>query len=177
MSIQTIHWALFVIPWLTIFLVRKEDIKRYMPATLFATILSTLIHDSGITLGIWTLHETVFPLHGMTPYLYGSLAITALWVLKFTYGRFWLYMATNIILDIGFVFLFLGKLLPAKGILSLNVPPLQALPITLIHAVLIYGYQVWQEGVFIRSESKSYSSILQPAAAKPSLQDEEQKKN
>ena len=60
--------------------------------------------------------------------------------------------------------------------MSLIVSPFRTLPITLIHAVLIYGYQVWQEGIFAQYESSRLSSNLQPAATKPLPQDQDKNK-
>lgn len=177
MSNQAIHWSLFIVPWLTLFLVKKEDIKRYMPVALLATVLATIIHDVGITLGLWTLKETVFPFNEMTPYLYGAILVAILWVFKFTYGHLGKYALTSLIVHIFLNFLFLNIFLPSRGILILNVSPFLTLPITLIHAVLLYSYQVWQEGIFSRSESPSYSSSLQPAAAKPLPQNQDPDNN
>ena len=142
MSNQVILWSMLIVPWLTLLFMPREETKRYMPVALFATVTSAIIHDAGITLGFWTVGETAFPLHRLTTYIFGLMPVLTLWVFKLTYGRFWLYMVTNTILDIGFNFQFLNVFLPSRGILTLDVPPLQALPITLVHAVMLYGYQI-----------------------------------
>lgn len=177
MSNQAIHWSLFIVPWLTLFLMKKADTKHYMPVTLFATVLATIIHDTGITLGLWTLKETVFPFNQMTPYLYGAMPVTILWIFKFTYGNLVKYTVTSLTIHLLLNFFFLNALLPSRGILSLNVSPFLTTSFTLIHAALIYRYQVWQDGLFTRSESPGYSSDLQPAAAKPLPQDQDRNKN
>ena len=176
MSNQAIHWSLFVLPWFTLFLIKKEDVKRYIPVALFGTVLATIIHDTGIALGLWTLKETVFPFNQMTPYLYGAMLVIILWVFKFTYGRLWIYTATSLLIHIWLNFFFLNIFLPSRGILSLDVSPFWTLPVTLIHAVLIYRYQIWQEDIFARFESPGYSANLQPAATKPLPQVQEHDK-
>lgn len=176
MSNQILQWSMFIVPWLTLFFMKRDDIKRYMPVASFATVLSTIIHDAGITLGFWVVLKTVFPFKEMIPYLYGNMFVITLWVFKFTYGRFWLYAVTNLILDIGFNFFFLNIFLRSKGILDMTITPLQGLPITLIHALVIYFYQMWQEGIFAQSKRKYFSPNLQPAVAKP-LSEEEDNKN
>lgn len=172
---QIIAWSMFVVPWLTLFFMKRADIKRFMPAALFGTVLTTIIYDIGIRLNIWTLKENVFPFNEMMPLHYGLMIALTLWILKFTYGRFGLYFATNLITDIGFNFVFMGIFLPARGILTLNVPPYQTLIITIIHAALIYGYQIWQEDT--RSAQPSFLPNLQPAANKPLSESQDQKQH
>lgn len=47
MTNQVFSWALFVIPWLTLFFMIREDIKHYMPVAIFASVITTIIHDVG----------------------------------------------------------------------------------------------------------------------------------
>ncbi len=173
MNNQVLTWLMFIAPWFTLFLMRKEDLKRFMPVALFTAILSAIISDMGYTFGLWTIGEKIYPFSYLSPHLFGPLLVITLWVFKFTYGRFWLYMITNTILDIGFNFLFLGYFLPARGILFMNVHPIRTLPITLIHAAIAYGYQMWQAEIFAgQTERKRFSFGLQPAATKPLAKDQ-----
>jgi hypothetical protein len=148
-----------------------------MPVALFAVVLATIISDVGITLGFWVIRDTLFPLNQLLPHYFSLMPVLTMWVFKFTYSRFLVYMVTNLILDIGFSFFFLNIFLPSRGIIDFLKPPLQTLTINLIHAVLIYGFQMWQEGAFVRSEKVTDTAHLQPAAAKPldQGQDEEKK--
>ncbi|WP_425059162.1 hypothetical protein SCACP_38290 [Sporomusa carbonis] len=173
MSNIIIMWSMFLIPWLTLIFMKKEDIKRYMPVGLLAIVTTTIIYDVGTTLGFWTLRESFFPFNYMEPYFYGTIPVLTMWVFKFTEGRFWTYMLTNIILDIGFNFFLLNYFFPSRGIMDFNIPPLFSLPITLTHAAVLYGYQIWQNDMLFKSENNI--AHIQPAAAKPlnNLQDKE----
>lgn len=157
---------MFFIPWLSLFFMKKEEVKRWMPVAVFAALLSMVIHDIGVTLGFWATLEAPFPFYQILPYYLGFMPVLTIWVFKFTYSRFGLYMATNIILDIGFNFILLNYFLPSRGIFNFNLPPLLSLPITLTHAVVIYVYQIWQDNVLLSTrEIQNYK--LQPSAAKP----------
>ncbi len=146
---------MLIIPLLTLLFMKRNDIKRYMPVGLFAALTSVLIGDIGITLGLWIHKQTIYPLNSVMPFDIGlNLALT-MWVFKFTYGQFLKYFFVNLVLDIGFNFVFFGKILPSNGIMYIvGGSPLQLLMITLSHAVLIYFYQMWQEGI-IHSKIKS----------------------
>lgn len=166
---QVISWSMFIIPWLTLFFMKREDIKRYMPVGLWAIVSTTIIHDVGVTLGFWTVLKAAFPLNEMLPYFYGTMPVLTMWVIKFTYGRFWLYVLTNTVLDIGFAFFILNRFFPSMGIYKLvGISPFGVLAINYLHMVALYIYQMWQEGIFAHSErSTDLLTNLQPAAAKP----------
>ena len=133
---------------------------------MFAVVLTTIIHDIGTTLGFWATRESTFPFYQMIPYYYGTMPVLTIWVFKFTYGHFGMYFVTNTILDIGFNFFLLNYFLPIRGILDFSISPFPSVLITLMHAVLIYGYQMWQESILLNSKN-IIVSYIQPAAAKP----------
>lgn len=141
MSNQLLLWLLLIAPWLTLLLMNKEDLKRFMPAALFTAVTSGIIYQIGVAAKIWHFREIAFPI-----VMYGPLPVVALWVLRFTYGRFWLYVVTNAIIDLGFAFV----MIPWFGWRAiLGIGPWTGLivyAINFVHAALIYGYQMWQEG-------------------------------
>jgi hypothetical protein len=145
---------------------KKEEIKHWMPVAMFAVVLTTIIHDVGTTLGFWSTRESAFPFYQMMPYYYGFMPVLTLWVFKFTYGQFWRYLIINTILDIGFNFFLLNYFLPSRGIFDFNLSPVLSLPITLMHAIVIYGYQMWQDDILLSTKNIIHNN-MHPAAAKP----------
>ena len=137
-----------------------------MPVAMFAVVLTTIIGDIGIQLRVWATRESTYPFNEMLPYFYGTMPVLTIWVFKFTYSHFSAYMITNTILDIFFNFVILGYFLPSRGIVDFNISPFLSLPVTLLHAVIIYGYQMWQDDVLLNTDKVSEYNI-QPAAAKP----------
>ncbi len=170
MSNEVILWGSLILPWSTIVFMPKEDIKRYMPVGLFTVVLSVLILEIGISFGMWNIKETVFPFALLPPLVYG-LPIFTMWVFKLTYGRFWLFVATNAIMDLFFDYLIIPWL-ASSGILDYNVSILDFF-ITTLQAWLLYGYQMWQETIFVYSPSTSSAFDLRPAAAKPIPKEDE----
>ena len=144
----------------------KKEVKHWMPVAMVALVLTIIIHDVGTTLGFWATRESTFPFYQLTPYFFGTMPVLTIWVFKFTYGRFLTYMVTNLILDIGFNFFLLNYFLPSRDIINFNISPFLSLPITLIHAVVIYGYQMWQDNVLFDAKHIIDNNI-QPATAKP----------
>ncbi|MCM1565811.1 MAG: hypothetical protein NC238_07635 [Dehalobacter sp.] len=170
MSNQVILWSMIILPWFTLFFMRKEDIKRLMPVGLFAVLTSIIVVEAGQTLGWFVYGETAYPLK--TPsYIFGLNIITTIWLLYFTYGRFWTYLAIDIVLNFGFIYLFHVYFLGSRGIFyEVGITPLQNVLYATIHGILTYGYQVWQEGALKQAERTR--THMQPVLAKPLTKDQ-----
>lgn len=165
MSNQTILLAIFILSWLTLLFMKKADIKRFMPVGLFATVTSAIILEAGITFGWWVYPVKLYPLQNV-PYLYGPIPVATMWLFKFTYGRFWLYIGADFLLNLFYTLGFESYFLGNRGAIQFqNVSPMLDVFMTSALGVIIYAYQIWQEGIFARSEtiSPSKSFHLQPA--------------
>jgi hypothetical protein len=157
MNNQLILWAIFILPYFTLFFMKKEDIKRFMPVGLLVAVMSVLIEETLQTLGIVALQETAYPLRSNT-HMFGLNVVLTMWIFKFTYKIFWLYLGTEVILNLGFAFLYFGYFLKMRGIqvpLSGSPGPGLYVIITTIHSIILYRYQMWQEGIFAEPYKKS----------------------
>ena len=162
MSNQTLFWASFLIAWASTLFLNRGEMKRFMPVALFCMVVFTFILETGITLQWWAITEAAFPLVDIPLFVYGAYLIGTIWIFKFTYGRFWTYLATNIILDFILIF-FILDWLAQRGVCQFYISYFQVLLITTLLAILIYGYQLWQEGKVIFAVAPN----LQSAASKP----------
>ncbi|SFM01244.1 hypothetical protein [Pelosinus propionicus] len=173
MSNQTILWSMIVISWFSLFLMKKKDIKRYMSVFLFTIVTGILILEVGTTLEWWIVKETAFPFQNFSN-LYSLDPIVAVWLIRFLYGHFWLYTIIDAILNLGFVYGLLVYFYGSRDIFQfISISPFLTFLIISGRSLLLYGYQMWQEGIFSRSERTNPLHNLQPAAAKPIPQDEE----
>lgn len=154
MNNQVILWSMLILPWLTLFFMKKEDIKRWMPLALFTMVTGTIIIDSGVGLGIFEIRENTYPLKEIISYNYGVLPVVTMWIFKYTYGRFWLCAVIELIFSVGFIRI-IHPWLHRRGILVWTDPAaiggLGAFVTTVVHFVSIYVYQMWQEGIFART--------------------------
>jgi hypothetical protein len=153
MSNQMILWSIFIVPWLTLFLMKKEDVKRYMPVGLFAIFTSALILEAGVSLEWWKYNETAFPLQNIS-YLYGAIPVATMWIIKFTYGRFWLFVVADFLLNLFYTFVFENYLLGNRNIIQfIKINPMEDVIMTSMLGILIYGFHMWQEDIFIRKDN------------------------
>ena len=178
MSNQVILWSMFIVPWLTLFFMPKDDLKCFMPAGLFIMATGTFIQEVGLSLNMFVIRENVFPFYVQLPIAYGIMPIATMWLLKFMYGRFWLYALSELIFSIVFSYLVLPWLSTRGTQVLINATSLKLLIPAIPHFVSIYLYQMWQEGVFAHyTERKSFSHNLQPVAAKPFSNDPDDEDN
>lgn len=141
MNRQVLLWTMFFLPWLTVLFMNKRELKRFMPAALFTAFSSGVILQAGYALKLWYFREA-----GFSVVMYGLLPIFALWIIRFTYGRFWLYSGVNFVLDLGFAFVIIPWF-GSRGVFGVGPwTSIFVFSINIVHAALIYGYQKWQEG-------------------------------
>lgn len=177
MSNQVILWISLIVPWLTLFFMPKESIKRFLPAGLLATLLSIVFTEIGIANGWWAIRETTYPLAVMPSYTYGAYPVAATWVLKYTYGRFSIFVVTEAVMNslLGFlIYPWIGS----RGIKDFFTGNAGLITFAFASAIalIVYVFQAWQEGVFARSARRSFSAKLQPAAGKPLPEEENKEK-
>ncbi|WP_094602641.1 hypothetical protein SPSIL_013870 [Sporomusa silvacetica DSM 10669] len=173
MSNQTILWGTLIIPWLTLFFLPREDIKRFMPAGLLTLVMTIIASEVGVANGWWYFRETTYPLAILPSFYYGLYPITPMWVLKYTYGRFWLFFLVEIFNNAVYIFI-IFPWFASRGILDFPAKLLGFI-FTVIMSFAIYSFQMWQEGVFDRSEKTEALTALRPAATKPLPKDQENK--
>jgi len=145
---QLILWSVFVLPWFTLFLMKKQDIKRYMPVGLFAVFTSAIILETGETLKWWIYHETAYPLRNIS-YLYGAIPVSTMWLLKFLHGRFWLFVVCDLLLNLFYTLVFENYFLGGRKIIQfVKMTPMVDVLATSALGIVIYGFHVWQAGIF-----------------------------
>lgn len=151
MSNQVLSWSIILLPWLTLFFIKKENIKRFMSTVLLSIIYSMLAVQMGDTLKWWVVNEPVYPLRSL-PNVVGLNPVMTMWIFHFTYGRFWLYMAIEVVANLVFPYLYLGYFLSRRNIFQFTGgSPFYVFLMTTAAGILLYCYQMWQEGIFARS--------------------------
>jgi len=173
MSNQVILWGTLIVPWLTLFFMPRKDVKRYMSAGLLAAFMSIIVSEVGVANGWWFFRENIYPIAMMSAYTYGLFPIIPMWILKYTYRRLGLYLAVEVVVNT----VFSSFVLPwfgSRGIIDFNAG-LIAFILASIISIAVYGFQVWQEGIFVRSKRTRFSANLQPLVAKPLPNDEGRK--
>ncbi len=151
MLIKIILWGILILPWISLVWIEKEAIKRYMPVTIFTSLLVTIWFEFGYAYRWWTILERIMPWGFITDvsFVYGPFAVGTIWIFYLTYQKFWIYVLTNIGIDAFFSFLGLTWFVEGMGIATINIDRWIIFIIYISFSFVIYGYQAWQEKIFI----------------------------
>lgn len=147
-----ILWSLLLLPWASLFFLRMDTIRRYMPVALFMTVIHTLAYQAAYHYGWW--NETNSSLFGWdrvipVPWVYGAYLVIVIWMFRFTFRRFWIYLTANILLDGLFMYI-VYPIWQGMGLVSSEstVSTLAVVAMMVGFALTIYLYQMWQVKVF-----------------------------
>lgn len=138
--------AMLALPWLTLPLLGKKSVKRFLPASLFICLVVRLESIIAKKRRWWWFYEKIHPrMIGEFPLIWGGFLIGSMWILRLTYGKFLVYMVTNLIIDTLFTFPFV-KFCKQMGILSLvRLKKYQLSLLFLLKSLLLYGFQYVKE--------------------------------
>lgn len=138
----------FFLPWILVFFIKRNEIARFMEVTWLTIVMNVLLYDCGLTLNLWTIKENAFPFHVLPPFFFGLYPVLTIYILKYSFGRFWRYLTLNIISDILFSFVFLPWLV-SRGVHGYVHYPV-VLILALSQAIIIYVYQLIREETFLK---------------------------
>ncbi|MGR3764133.1 hypothetical protein [Rossellomorea sp. NS-SX7] len=149
---QIILWSLLILPLASLFFLKMDIIRKYMPVALFMIVIHTLAYQAAYYYGWW--NEADSSLFGWdkvvpVPWVYGAYFVIVIWIFHFTFRKFWRYLIVNILLDGLFMYL-VYPVWQRMGIVSSEstLPTIAIVAMMVGFALIIYMYQLWQEKVF-----------------------------
>ncbi|MDZ5473878.1 hypothetical protein SM124_19340 [Bacillus sp. 31A1R] len=138
--------SMIIVSWLTLPLLGRKTIKRFLPGAIFISLFVYFENKIALRNDWWKFHKKLHPkLGGMTPLLAGPFFVGSLWILKFIYGRFFLYFLTNLIVDSLFTYVIIDWFKKAGYATLLNLKKYQLSLLFLTKTVLMYLFQYVSE--------------------------------
>lgn len=145
---QILMWSLLILPWFILLFLNKQGVKRYFPGGLFGALVLTIIFQVADKYNWWIIQDNIAILSNTTSFVYGAFLIGTIVILYFTFGKFWIYLITNLIIDALLSF-GLNKWYEYLHIYKLvNINSFGVYILTTIVAILIYLYQIWQDSLY-----------------------------
>lgn len=143
---KTVLSLSMILPWVTAPLLGKKTFKRYLPAGVFIASMVKLVNVIAKKRKWWWWYETLHPrLSGEIPFMLGPFFVGSIWILKWTYGKFFRYFALNMLFDGMFTYTavpFLTKF----GIASLvRMKKIQLMYVFSILSLMLYIFQYLYE--------------------------------
>jgi len=156
---QIILWSILIIPWASLFFLKMDTVRRYMPVALLMTVIHTLAYQAAYHYGWW--NETGSSLFGWdkvvpVPWVYGAYLVIVIWVFHFTFGRFLRYLIVNILLGGLFMYI-IYPIWQRMGLVSSEstLPTIAIVAMMVGFAIIIYLYQLWQENLFKQPKNET----------------------
>lgn len=132
---------MLIIPWVTIPLLGRRALKRFLPNAIFITIINKLLNVYGVKRKWWRHYKGIGAVDSTDFVILGPFFASSLWMLKKTYGNFLHYFIFNKLLHIIYI---LGgvKVLKREKVFSLKkLTKLHYLLILFLRGLLLYLFQ------------------------------------
>jgi hypothetical protein len=147
-------WSVLIVPWLTLFLLKKDTVKRYFPVAVFTALLVTIVFEMAYSRDWWDLLLANVAWGNITnvPFVYGVFFVGTIWIFYLSYPNFWIYMLVNALIDALHIFLVSPFILQGRLYRLVRINELEVYSIMLTLAIAAYVYQRWQEGIFVNKK-------------------------
>lgn len=144
MSAAIIRTLLFLIPWFTAFFIPKNVFKKYTPVAIFGTILVIIQSMLSIPLKWWTVKGGLLSkVVNDLSFILGPFFVGTIWIFRFTFGKFWLYLLTNIVMDLFLAYPANWSFQKLKVYRLVNFKPKHIFFTASFFALIIYGFQLF----------------------------------
>ncbi|GKU82938.1 hypothetical protein [Niallia sp. NCCP-28] len=142
---------MMILSWFSVPLLGKGVFKRFLPASLFMSLIVRIVNYIAKKQKWWWWYETLHPrLSGVIPFMLGPFLVGSLWILKWTYSKFFRYMILNLIVDSMFTYV-LVYYLQKLGIASLvRMKKIGLMYVFTILALLLYSFQFVKEKISMK---------------------------
>jgi hypothetical protein len=141
---------MLIIPWFSLFFMKKAGIKRYIPVVIFTALIVTITHEIAHAFKWWVALDSIVPWGYITnvSYSYGYFLVGTLWIFYLTYEKFWLFVVTNFILDWIWAFPTIQFLEKMKIFQYVNINEWILWLIAFSQSLMIYSFKSCHEKTF-----------------------------
>ncbi|HYK73150.1 MAG TPA: hypothetical protein VEV44_08515 [Pseudoneobacillus sp.] len=134
--------TIIMIPWLSLLLIGKHNMKRYSLAGVFIVIFEIINHMYGHKKKWWKFYDKPKSfLKDELPFSVGPYMPLSMWILKFSFGNFKKFVLLNGLADGLFAFIFMDVLKKFKIIRLNRLNHFQFFIYLHYKAYLLYGVQ------------------------------------
>lgn len=136
--------GMVLISWSTLLLYPKRAFKRFIPVTIFVTLLVSILLVLSNPLKLWRVTGGLgAKIFNDLSFTLGPFFATNLWVFRLAYGNLWQYLGVNFVID--FIMAYpISAMFRKMNIYKLDrLKPLYFFSIIYSFAILAYGFQYY----------------------------------
>ncbi|MCY8231752.1 hypothetical protein [Priestia endophytica] len=144
---------MIILPWFSVSLLGKDAFKRFLPAGLFISLVVHIVNFIAKKRRWWWWFEAISPkVTWVIPFTWGPFLVGSMWILKWTYGKFFHYILLNLIIDGAFTY-GLVYYFQKFGMFSLvRMKKIQLMYVFMVDALLLYCFQFFKEKLLVKKE-------------------------
>ncbi|WP_160725797.1 hypothetical protein [Bacillus sp. USDA818B3_A] len=139
-----IRTVLFLIPWLTAYFIPKNIFKKYTPVATFASLIVIIESMLSVPFKWWTVKGGLLSkIINDWSLILGPFFVGTIWIFRFTFGKFWMYLLTNTLMDLFLAYPVNWLLQKLKVYKLVNFKPKHIFFTGICYALVIYGFQLF----------------------------------
>jgi hypothetical protein len=134
--------CMLLISWSTLLLYPKRAFKRFLPVTVFVTVLISILLVLSHPYKLWKVSGSIGTrIFNDLSFTLGPFFVTNLWVFRLAYGNLWQYLGINLVIDYLLAFP-ITKLFKKMSIYQLErLTPLYFFSIIYSFSICAYAFQ------------------------------------
>lgn len=139
---RRINVSMVSLSWLSMLFFGKSNIKRFLPASIFITLIESINVQIGKKRKWWVFYNRPNSfISGEFPFNIGPFLIGSMWILRWTYGNFTRFIMLNAMVDGAFVLIMSILLKRIKIFTLVRLNEIQFFLYFFLKAFLLYGFQ------------------------------------
>ncbi|KKI88860.1 hypothetical protein WQ54_29305 [Bacillus sp. SA1-12] len=143
-----------ILPWLSVPLLGVKTCKRFLPGALFMCLYLIIEGSIAEKRKWWYFPTKVKPnVLAEFPLIFGPFLVGALWITKYTFGKFYLYVILNIVVDSFFTYFVINWFKKIGYVTLVRLSRLQLSILFLVKSFVMYGFQYLYEKYLTRHQS------------------------
>jgi hypothetical protein len=136
----------FILSWLTVYFIPKKTVKRYLPASAMASLLVMTLVFIGTHYNSWEVKgSTKTRIYNILSVILGPFSVGTLWIFHLTFGKFRLYVLTNLLQNLIYAFPIITFFEKVNFIKYVKFTRIHHLIASMTFSLIIYGYQSFLE--------------------------------
>lgn len=144
MFVTIIRIGLLLVPWLTVFFIPKNVFKKYTPVATFASLLVAINCMLSIPFKWWKVKGGLLnKVFNDLSFILGPFFIGTIWIFRLTFGKFWIYLFTNTVMDLFLAYPVNWIMQKFKVYKLVNFKPIHIYLVSILFALVIYPYQLF----------------------------------
>ncbi|MDF1510031.1 hypothetical protein PZE06_17985 [Robertmurraya sp. DFI.2.37] len=129
--------------WASLFFIPRKSLKRFLPVSILASLLTLIIVFVGTHYDFWKFKGgSKTKIITLLSIVLGAFPVGAFWIFRFTFGKFWLYILTNLIQNLIYAFPIITFFEKINFIKYVRFTRFHHLLVSMTISLILYGFQL-----------------------------------